>query len=145
MNHPIPDELEAYALNHLGPANDRIIEEHLLVCEPCRSRLHRDDWVIYSIRSAFPNNDFTHTTEYGVVRVWIEPHFPGWAARISSRDFNSLRTVATAEKALALVSQNFCEAFPEHRCDAGCGTRSPEGPQAVPLVEYSVRARSSGG
>jgi hypothetical protein len=123
VKHPISDELEAYALNRLGPDNDRMIEEHLLVCEVCRNRLQHADWTIFAIRTAFPNDDFTHATQDGDIRVWIEPYIQGWAARLRGGKLDLLRVVRTPEKATLLTASLFSEAYPEHRCNPRCGSR----------------------
>src|ERR1017187_2926871 len=52
--------------------------------------------------SAFPNDDFTHATEDGDIRVWIEPHINGWAARIKGGELDSIQVVRTGEKAICL-------------------------------------------
>jgi hypothetical protein len=120
LKHPVSDELEAYALNRLGPDHDRIIEEHLLMCEECRHRLQRDDGVIDAIRISFPNFDFTHATEDGDIRLWIEPNHGGWTARIEGKELRSLRAATTAKAAIVSISRAFREMFPEHRCNERC-------------------------
>jgi anti-sigma factor ChrR (cupin superfamily) len=123
VKHPTFDELEAYALNTLGPVNDRSIEEHLLVCDVCRNRLQSHDWLVRAIRTSFPNDDFTHATSDGNVRVWIEQSAGGWMAGVTGGKLDLVQPARTAERAVVLVATSFYEAYPGHRCNAGCGSR----------------------
>jgi hypothetical protein len=132
LQHPLPDELEAYALTRLGPVNDRIIEEHLLVCADCRHRLQSDDWIIHAIRTTFPNHDFTHVTEDGPIRVWIKPDGRRWTGGIEGEQLHSRRNAKTAESAIVSVSNAFREMFPGHRCNRDCGASDERND---PLIE----------
>jgi anti-sigma factor RsiW len=50
--HPAEDDLELCALNRLPQPDLGRVEEHLLVCEECRTRLTDIDAVISLIRAA---------------------------------------------------------------------------------------------
>lgn len=53
LNEHIDEELlEAYALSRLGEPDLGYVEEHLLVCEPCRARLVQTDAFAAALRAA---------------------------------------------------------------------------------------------
>ena len=50
--HPTDDDLELYALDRLAEAAAAPVEEHLLVCAPCRERLAGWDEYVSAMRTA---------------------------------------------------------------------------------------------
>ena len=50
--HPSDDEIELYALGRLAEARVSTLEEHLLICEPCRARLEEMDEYVAAMRQA---------------------------------------------------------------------------------------------
>jgi anti-sigma factor RsiW len=53
LNDHIEDELlEAYALSRLQEPQLEYVEEHLLICEPCRARLVATDAFAAAMRAA---------------------------------------------------------------------------------------------
>jgi predicted anti-sigma-YlaC factor YlaD len=50
--HPSEDDLELYALKRLAEPDLGRVEEHLLVCEECRTRLTETGAVVSIIRDA---------------------------------------------------------------------------------------------
>jgi anti-sigma factor RsiW len=51
-DHPHDEELEEYCLGYLGEARCAQLEEHLLLCERCRTRVTEMETFIFALRRA---------------------------------------------------------------------------------------------
>lgn len=58
--HMAPDEMERYSLGHITPEETARVEEHLLVCEPCRTRLEETVGFALAMKTAAAELDRTN-------------------------------------------------------------------------------------
>ncbi|MGH9591962.1 MAG: hypothetical protein ACRD5L_02645 [Bryobacteraceae bacterium] len=52
MRHPSDDQLERYSLRRMSEAEMAPLEEHLLICDVCRTRLTLTDLEVEAIKEA---------------------------------------------------------------------------------------------
>jgi hypothetical protein len=76
--HLNPDELEEYAMNRTSEAAGARIEEHLLICEPCRHELDRADAFVSAMRSAAKAQPAVEKRSWWNAG-WLVPAFAGLA------------------------------------------------------------------
>jgi anti-sigma factor RsiW len=82
-DHCTDDALELYALGRLGGMHAEALEEHLLICEPCRERLDETDIFVRAMKGAAARLRLEQKTESfaaRVARAFQVPAFPVWAA-----------------------------------------------------------------
>jgi hypothetical protein len=130
-SHPSKDELERYSLGRVTPVDRAHVEEHLLICESCRSRLTELDAFTAAMRSAsqvaatFRANrpiDVVHYTEEGPVSSRSKKEKQGrWLAVHEGVNLEGGRICRTLREANEYLFRSFVEMFPEHRCTAECG------------------------
>jgi len=113
--HASNEELENYSLARLVLERTAALEEHFLICDPCRSALESLEplnWIHYTPEGPFYWRITRLSTGKFFARHW------GCAVE-GGREF---RTLSGARKYLA---RSFAELFPEHVCTIRCGsTRS---------------------
>jgi hypothetical protein len=123
--HPGEDELERYAMETCPPARAEAIEEHLLLCEPCRARLAGIDSFLLSFRAVaagmLDDLHYRHRSGESWVDVVLSRAGSRWTARISGPDVEFERVCETLQDAFTCSRQTFRELFPEHRCGRACG------------------------
>jgi hypothetical protein len=117
QGHPSNAQMEAYSLNKLDNSGVTSVEEHLLVCDFCCSRLEAIEPV-----------NFVHFTEDGPVYLRATRLSTGvvlarrWGNKMEGG--RTLRNVAGARKYL---NESFAQMFPEHRCDGTCSPTHERG------------------
>jgi hypothetical protein len=123
--HPGEEDLERYAMETCPDARAEAIEEHLLLCEPCRARLAGIDRFLLSFRAvaaeAIGSMRYRHRIAEGWVDLILSRAGSRWAARITAPDVEFERVCETLEDAFNCSRQAFRELFPEHRCGRACG------------------------
>jgi anti-sigma factor ChrR (cupin superfamily) len=55
-DHIDAETLERYALGRLAEPERRPVEEHLLICQPCRTRLVQAEQFVRAMREGFERN-----------------------------------------------------------------------------------------
>ncbi|HZT33812.1 MAG TPA: zf-HC2 domain-containing protein [Bryobacteraceae bacterium] len=130
-SHPSKDALEQYSLGRMTPSDAAALEEHLLLCESCRTQLAQFDLFRDALRSAlqvassFPSDrslDVVHHTADGPVYSRSVKLKKGrWLAVHEGPNLQGGRTCKTLREANEYLFRSFVEMFPEHRCTAECG------------------------
>ncbi len=124
--HPAEEQLEKYALGSLAGSALARMEEHLIICASCRSRVRSLDEFTTVVRRAAIELatsplDFTHETDSGPVHLFVQPaDGGGWQASITSVE--PFETVAEANEFLNRI---ISRAYPKHKCSA-CHAGQPE-------------------
>ncbi len=82
--HPSDDELEMYVLGRLDEVHTAPVEEHLLVCEPCRERLQEIEEYAVAMRHALVELDVEagqkeETPWPSRLKNWFAVPMPVWA------------------------------------------------------------------
>jgi anti-sigma factor RsiW len=81
-DHCTDDALELYALGRLEVSRTEALEEHLLICEPCRERLDETDIFVRAMKGAAARLRAERKAESFTARVarsFRLPAFPVWA------------------------------------------------------------------
>lgn len=122
QSHLSDGTLEDYSLEKLVGPGLAAVEEHLLVCGPCRDRLERIEPVNY-----------LHYTPDGPVYSRVTRLTTGEAmARHWGSDLHGGRIFGNVRDATRYLNDTFSQMYPEHICDHACGSPPPE-PVAVYL------------
>jgi hypothetical protein len=128
-DHIEEDALEQYVLQSLDNAQIGAVEEHLLICGACRTRLVKLEKFISAFRAVHRDLadrpiDYTHYTESGPVRVLVAlSQGSVWIASVVGEPIGHYSTVAEANLA---ALKSFSEEFPGHVCKGICHpTRMP--------------------
>jgi hypothetical protein len=123
--HLREEEVEGFARNALPEPALAGVEEHLLVCEHCRSRVDGFDRFVADLRAAtkaLDRLDVIHSTEDGPIALRTRQQGDGtWRAELSGTETQSVGTFASPEEASTHLQRIFYEMFPKHVCNAGCG------------------------
>ena len=115
--HLLDGALEEYSLAKLAESCVPEIEEHLLACESCRSRLE----VIEPI-------NFVHFTEDGPVYSRATRLTTGKVmARHWGRDLDGGKVFGSVSAARKYLNESFAQMFPEHKCKGECGSTQEGG------------------
>jgi hypothetical protein len=120
---------ESYELGRLNPPASDAVEEHLLICESCRvtdNRLHVFISAMRSgLRAADPNVVVweLHSTEKGLIEIWVERIHNHWVSRRLSRFSNSSTLFPEMRGALRDCADTFRELFPHHVCGNECSMK----------------------
>ncbi len=109
--HQSKEDLETYSLGRLAP--DRIVslEQHLLICARCRTRLHAIEpynFVHYTIDGPFYSRVTKLRTGRFLARHWGQSLEGG-------KEFRSEQSAKT------YLERTFVQLFPEHVCTPRCG------------------------
>ncbi len=114
--HCTDDHLERYSLGRLASSEMPALEEHLLVCPRCTSRLARME----------PYN-FVHFTADGPIYSRITRLRQGtFFARHWGRSLSGGKQFQSRQGARAYLVRTFALMFPEHVCSRRCGkTQAP--------------------
>lgn len=124
--HLTDEEVEEFVRKTLSGSALASVEEHLLVCEYCRRRVEALDRFVADLRAAanaLERLDVIHATADGPIRLRTrQSENRIWLAELSGREAHSVGRFATHEAAKAFVQRVFYEMFPEHVCNAGCGS-----------------------
>jgi hypothetical protein len=125
--HISEDILELYALNRLPDALLPPVEEHVLICEECRQRLHTVDVFVSTLKTTLrrsePNVVFwqLHQTDDGPVEIWIERAGERkWVSQRRGFALSGGGEFRTQAEAMQEMSQSFIGLFPEHICSVAC-------------------------
>jgi hypothetical protein len=125
QSHPDDQTLERYALNGGRGKDTAAIEQHLLLCAPCRNRVDSNRRFIQAMRVAatelvaVPLN-CTHVTADGAIHLFVRPaDGGGWMATIEP-----IHPFDTVEEANAFLLRSFGLTYPEHLCNE-CGDGRP--------------------
>jgi hypothetical protein len=129
--HPSKDLLERYSLSRSTPEESAQVEQHLLVCEECRTCLAELDTYAVAMRSAlqvaasFPAHrplQVVHYTAEGPVYSRSRKIKKGrWLAVHEGPNLEGGRFCKTLRQANEYLYRSFVEMFPEHRCTPQCG------------------------
>lgn len=127
VNHIDDEVLELFALNRLPDDRLPAVEEHILICEECRERLHTVDIFLSTLKTTLrrsaPNVTFwqLHQTEDGPVEIWIERAGDDcWVSQRRGFALSGGGEFSTEAEALRELSETFAVLFPEHQCSAAC-------------------------
>jgi hypothetical protein len=124
--------LERFVLGRLAGRALILVQEHLEICEDCRSRVAATEAFVNAFREvasslAADALDFVHQTSDGPVRLTARRATTReWIAEITGEESQTARRFDRVEEANAFLVRVFAELFPEHRCTAACrpaGTR----------------------
>lgn len=119
--------LEAYSVDKLPEARLAVVEEHLLVCGLCRTRLEGIEPVNY-----------IHDTEDGPVYARITRLATGrLMARHWGHDLHTGRAFGSFYAAKQYLSESFSQMYPDHTCQGACGSlqvRDEPDSQDCPLL-----------
>ena len=99
------------------------LEEHLLLCSHCRTRLEDTEVFIRAFREALLRQpiNLVHETKNGPIYLRVTPLRNGrWLARHWGRRLDGGWEFATLEAANEWNLRCFAEMFPEHRCTKQC-------------------------
>lgn len=101
------------------------IEEHLLMCADCQSRLETLETWLQDFRGAAVNScasiSVVHATEAGPVYLQAGIGEGGrWAASFKGRELEGADAFATRDAAFSYLRRCFAEMFPGHGCGPGC-------------------------
>lgn len=125
QSHPDDQALERYALNGGRGKDTAALEQHLLLCAPCRNRVDSNRRFIQAMRIAatelvtVPLN-CTHVTPDGSIHLFVRPaNGGGWLATIEP-----IHPFDTVEEANAFLLRSFGLAYPDHLCNE-CGDGRP--------------------
>ena len=112
MEDHIPDgALEEYSLGKLGESIIDEVEEHLRICDYCRTR-----------RQGIEPVNFVHFTEDGPVYSRATRLTTGKVmARHWGKDLNGGRVFGDVSAARRYLNESFSQMFPRHTCDGRCG------------------------
>jgi hypothetical protein len=103
--------LEEYSLDSLTKRCDSAVEEHLLVCVYCCTRLE-----------AVEPLSFVHITEDGPIYSRATRLTTGFViARQWGKELDGMRMCGSIAHAQKYLNKSFSEMFPEHSCDSRCG------------------------
>src|SRR5437763_2900968 len=93
--HLTEDVLESYELKRLAQSAVDAVEEHLLVCAPCRTLADAPRMFVTRARSGLrklePHVVFwqLHVTQDGLLEIWVEKTERGrWVSRRSGRFYD---------------------------------------------------------
>lgn len=132
-NQHLEDELlEKYALGALADADVFEAEQHLLVCNTCRSRLAETEKFITGLRGLRHGSDASpmdevHFTDAGPVHLLVQKlQAERWTALLAAAGVEKSGNFDTAFEANGFLRRCFREQFPGHRCQEKC--RTTEGP-----------------
>lgn len=107
---------EKYSLGRLDRVEEERLENHLLICQACQTRL-----------SDVEPYNFVHYLKrpfYSRITILKDGKF---FARHWGHKLDGGREFRTLSGAKRYLSRSFSEMFPEHRCNARCGsTKLPE-------------------
>lgn len=126
-SHLQEELLEEYALGRLKGAPLGQVEEHLLLCETCRTRLQETEAFMQAARIAARRLreqplDLIHDTVEGPVRLLVRATEQGdWQALFWGSQLEGARRFPTVAEANDYLLESFREMFPEHRCTDRCG------------------------
>jgi hypothetical protein len=126
-DHPSNDLLERYAMGKLTDPDLEQVEEHLFVCDSCRTRLAETDAFVSAMRAALHQLrdeplDLTHYTEDGPIRLLVEPTGSGeWRATFGGQELEGACRFGSVAEANDYVLEAFRLMFAEHECDERCG------------------------
>jgi hypothetical protein len=126
-DHPSNDLLERYAMGKLTEPHLEQVEEHLFVCESCRTRLAEVDAFVSATRAALRQLrevplDITHHTDDGPIRLLVEPTESGeWHATFTGQELQGAQRFAGVAEANDYLLEAFRLIFPEHGFDERCG------------------------
>lgn len=110
-DHQTGEDLENYSLGKLSRSRVRPLEEHLLICQPCRARL-----------TAIEPYNFVHYTSDGPIHSRVTKLQSGlYAARHWGRRLEGGKQFQTRRGAQAFLIRTFSQMFPEHTCTKRCG------------------------
>ncbi len=124
--HLTDETLESYELGRLAQSASDAVEDHLLVCEACRTLDEEVRTFIATARVALrrysPQVAFwqLHSTGEGLVEIWVEETEPGWTSFRRSRKHEIGVACATMAEALRELEDYFRRSFPGHKCGADC-------------------------
>jgi hypothetical protein len=111
QGHPSAEDLENYSLGRLPASRISGFEEHLFICQRCRSRLN-----------AIEPYNFVHYTNDGPFYSRITGlRNRKFLARHWGRSLEGGKEFATKQGAKAYLLRTFGRIFPEHACTARCG------------------------
>lgn len=123
-----PDEiLEQYSLGRLAEPGLGQLEEHLLVCERCQTRLEDIDEFVGATRAAARELrevplDIVHVTGDGPVMLSVGGAGDDWKASFAGRDLEGAERFSTLLEANDYALECFRLMFPEHQCDDRCSS-----------------------
>ncbi len=127
VSHINDEVLELFALNRLPDDRLPAVEEHILICEECRERLHTVDVFLSTLKTTLRRSDPNvvfwqlHQTEDGPVEIWIERAGDSrWISRRRGPALSGGAEFRSEAEALEEVSESFAVLFPEHRCSGAC-------------------------
>jgi hypothetical protein len=116
QGHVSDEALEEYSLDRLPESSLATVEEHLLVCGPCRDRLEEIEPVKY-----------LHYTDDGPVYAKITRLTRGKVmARHWGQDLHAGKAFGSFYAAKQYLSAAFFQMYPAHTCKGSCG--SPQFP-----------------
>ena len=122
--HPSEEVLEQYALERLLGEELERVEEHLLICEDCRSRLSALDEFVQAFRAVSEVSGpitFAHQTEDGP--VFLQVFYAGggfWVGKFWGAELEGRQVFSGPEDAWEYVRRSFQEMFPGHICTQAC-------------------------
>jgi hypothetical protein len=120
-DHVAAATLEAYSLQDLTVEAVETVENHLLVCETCRTRL-----------AGIEPFNTVHYTQDGPFYSRVTRLRNGvFAARHWGCQIDGGRRCDDLASACKYLVESFAQMFPEHKCVEGCGdTRETLGPSS---------------
>ena len=109
--HVSKESLEAYSLDRLADASVAQIEEHVLICEFCRTRLE-----------AMEPFSYVHFTSDGPIYLRVTRLATGeLMARHWGKDLRGGKLFKHVSAAKRYLTASFTQMFPEHTCGDQCG------------------------
>jgi hypothetical protein len=124
VEHVSDDLLERYALNRTSESETAYVEEHLIICEPCRERFVSVEQYTSAVRGALRSFATeliaTHQVEGRPVRLFVRATGDRWIARISGPRLEGGMVFGTRREAEAYCHRAFHDMYPEHKCGRGC-------------------------
>lgn len=118
IGHQPSADLEDYSLGRLASSRIPAFEQHLLICQACRTKLN-----------AIEPYNFVHYTLDGPFYSRVTKLRTGnFLARHWGRTVEGGKEFRTRKGATAYLLRTFSRIFPEHVCTSRCGsTRDIEG------------------
>jgi SOS-response transcriptional repressor LexA len=96
MSHPTTAAIELYALSRLDAQKEREVENHLLVCAPCRARFSIQDEIINMVRLGLASEATvgapTHSSQVATI-LQFRTHLPLYSLEAAAGRFGKKQEV----------------------------------------------------
>jgi hypothetical protein len=114
-DHQSGEDLENYSLGRLAASRMPEVEQHLLVCEQCRTKLSDIE----------PYNSVHYTRDGPFYSRVTKLRTGALFARYWGRSLEVGKEFQTHQGARAYPARTFSQMFPHHICTAHCGATDP--------------------